>query len=837
MEQPRQNRKQEHTILMMLWTWLVNQILSMEIFHASKHPPHHQQAIKKLRSARGSIVSVWRIVNWFSTLRVILWTNGGFTLSLFIYFAALATLIFFIIVIGASQCTGLLIPGLGVPIECDNIFLQPNQTTQRSAFSYHYDDLCGPNGANANWSIVATVPYCDLNSTSLSNINTFRGILFINSLAALFLNIIAFYALIYIMRNRGRYLPKTCRGVLASFTKGIEKGSLMVSYSWTNETLDIARKVASAFSGGKCWVDIRNILPGASIQDICTSAAAKCTAAYVFLTPEYLQSHNCSLELLNLEPKCIPYLCEHNDWIDDTDTLNFVDSDLNEGTLETNGDSIKHGTPLVSQMRQRKNTWGNIKSEHEDEFASLHGMPTNEEKDGTDMVKDEDDDDDEPTIDGNEVEDEEATSPLRISRVLKRNPNHPAKLIVIVTDEVEDTEELDEKTYEFHQQILRVLREQGHYLIYERDNVLKYFRYNNYRMVLQTLVLSKALVHIYRRQETTPAINENWQATSASMVKTWFLNIFYMLPIISGAVQLLITGRSFTSSDSSNSTANTITTALAVQIALLVWQAFSLRGTDSFISWMWKFMLLPFYRPIHRAGKFSKLPDTAHLLAVLKSLQIGKKLKIFASPTAPKYLKTALQSLSKFDVIDIVGEYEQPDFKFVCLDIEEGKSSLFSKQKYAVKVPPVLDDSGASMYWTRSNFPKVAAFNPKNIRTAFIKCGQPPKLETILVQMLKTSLGLPLRASLTIGRNHFKHIDFDVTSSKKVLVKRTGKFLQGLKHIPTRINKTTQKLIHDTKTNLDAVDPDGGSLDNQNEKLVLTNMNPSFNADEPSTMA
>ena len=125
--------------------------------------------------------------------------------------------------------------------------------------------------------------------------------------------------------------------------------------------------------------------------------------------------------------------------------------------------------------------------------------------------------------------------------------------------------------------------------------------------------------------------------------------------------------------------------------------------------------------------------------------------------------------------METVDSPEEAEFAFVCLDRNPVRHvhllrNVISRREVDVDVPPVLDASGATIYWTTAAYETIVKHKPRNVRKAFIKCGKPPKLETVLVQLMKRSLDLPLRASVTVGRHPFKHIDFEIQSQKKLLL-------------------------------------------------------------------
>eukprot|EP00735_Rhodelphis_limneticus_P009214 TRINITY_DN2617_c0_g1::TRINITY_DN2617_c0_g1_i1::g.26259::m.26259 TRINITY_DN2617_c0_g1::TRINITY_DN2617_c0_g1_i1::g.26259 ORF type:complete len:561 (-),score=166.94,TIR_2/PF13676.1/0.0062 TRINITY_DN2617_c0_g1_i1:141-1823(-) len=103
-------------------------------------------------------------------------------------------------------------------------------------------------------------------------------------------------------------LPKSLPDIVYDFFKGFPRGTIMVSYCWADDVV-VPRRVAAYFPCS--WLDIENLLPGASVQESCREAAHCAKFRFVFASQKYFKSANCSVEFEQIDkvPGCSFILC------------------------------------------------------------------------------------------------------------------------------------------------------------------------------------------------------------------------------------------------------------------------------------------------------------------------------------------------------------------------------------------------------------------------------------------------------------------------------------------------------------------------------------------------
>lgn len=110
------------------------------------------------------------------------------------------------------------------------------------------------------------------------------------------------------MLNKGLFLSKPPRQLLKLLLEGVPRGAFMVSYKWSKLDREVANAITTSLPPYLCWLDVNNLLPGSSVEDACTAAAQSARVAFVLLSPGYLISRNCLLELTTLDPNLACFL-------------------------------------------------------------------------------------------------------------------------------------------------------------------------------------------------------------------------------------------------------------------------------------------------------------------------------------------------------------------------------------------------------------------------------------------------------------------------------------------------------------------------------------------------
>eukprot|EP01147_Barroeca_monosierra_P005907 gene5907-9092_t len=102
-----------------------------------------------------------------------------------------------------------------------------------------FNDVC----STENFHTLTLVPSCTRTQEQLdSSMKRFDQLA--DKISALIsLCIVSMLCAAYLLRNRGRFLSKHPGGILRSMCKGLKRGTFMVSYSWTGETLSAARSI------------------------------------------------------------------------------------------------------------------------------------------------------------------------------------------------------------------------------------------------------------------------------------------------------------------------------------------------------------------------------------------------------------------------------------------------------------------------------------------------------------------------------------------------------------------------------------------------------------------
>ena len=261
-----------------------------------------------LRQLRGSFLTTFLPLHVLISLRELLWKREAFVAMFILFWVWLLWLLIVSVSVSGAECFASVIPLFG---NHSCLFANMTRDTPYTT-TWAFEDWCVDSHGTQT-----VVPVCGMTERSVGSVR--QGIevaantLWYQFAAGLLLSGTTFFMYKY----RGNFLAKKPRTVLRAMVKGLRRGTFMVSYSWTGETLLAARSVANLFLEGRCWVDVQNILPGASIEDICTTAAAKADVGFVFITPEYLASRNCCLELINFEPACAPLIAPRMGLIDD----------------------------------------------------------------------------------------------------------------------------------------------------------------------------------------------------------------------------------------------------------------------------------------------------------------------------------------------------------------------------------------------------------------------------------------------------------------------------------------------------------------------------------------
>ncbi|EGD80011.1 hypothetical protein PTSG_10286 [Salpingoeca rosetta] len=389
-----------------------------------------------------------------------------------------------------------------------------------------------------------------------------------------------------------------------------------------------------------------------------------------------------------------------------------------------------------------------------------------------------------------------------LSQLLQREPGRASRLVVIVSLNAFDNQR------ELRTELVSILSNAGHYVWFARPSTEIQLRRRLPRLVLEGFLRINTFQDIYKRQQTTPAVNDYWHGTAASMFKT--ANLHIATPLLA-LLMWVVDGVFFVVANLQDDTTDTnltssgiellidivaaalIIVALAVHIALVV----AMRGSYSHkhMRWLWiinpligiEYLLSYISPPIAQSIDFASLPDAGYLLAIVVRLRIGKRLRVCAKGIAkmPQLVKGALRTLIQYGVIQMTDTQDQADFSLVCLDVDDGvtvrKPRLGFGSTGGVKlcVPENLDTSGATLYWTRFTLEDIVKVAP-DAKTAMIKCSSNkqltsaqacPGLETIFVQMLKRSLGLTLTAHVAAGRGNFEDIDFEDVQQSSFLSK------------------------------------------------------------------
>mmetsp|Transcript_25316 Transcript_25316/g.76240 ORF Transcript_25316/g.76240 Transcript_25316/m.76240 type:complete len:818 (-) Transcript_25316:3221-5674(-) len=106
--------------------------------------------------------------------------------------------------------------------------------------------------------------------------------------------------------QRATIEPLSIRKLMRKLTAGLPIGTFMVSYSWGSWkgeqcSASIVAEIADMLPS--CWWDKEQLLPGASVTEMCTAAASGCSYAFVFVSFSYLRSAICQTELEILREK------------------------------------------------------------------------------------------------------------------------------------------------------------------------------------------------------------------------------------------------------------------------------------------------------------------------------------------------------------------------------------------------------------------------------------------------------------------------------------------------------------------------------------------------------
>jgi len=120
--------------------------------------------------------------------------------------------------------------------------------------------------------------------------------------------LVTFLLLRSMVASKGIFLSKHHGTMLECLLRGAPQGAVMVSYKWSRKDSATATLIAAAFSNDTCWLDTLNLLPGSSIEDVCTAAAEEACVAFILLSPGYLKSRNCLLELTTFDPRLLDVL-------------------------------------------------------------------------------------------------------------------------------------------------------------------------------------------------------------------------------------------------------------------------------------------------------------------------------------------------------------------------------------------------------------------------------------------------------------------------------------------------------------------------------------------------
>ncbi|EGD79595.1 hypothetical protein PTSG_13047 [Salpingoeca rosetta] len=536
----------------------------------------------------------------------------------------------------------------------------------------------------------------------------------------------------HLIWSRQHFTAKTPTRMLKALTAGMQPGTFAISYSWSNWTKRIARKSFHCFFGDVCWIDIRNILPGHRIEDTCALAMASAKAGVVFLSDEYISSHNCCVELLNLEPKCGHVLAAMRpDWVDD-----LWDRDAkppNTGVLDQTVDAS-----YLSQLLRRTTT----------SSATLVIIVTRNFM--------------------------SADAKLRSQLVLKLGEcGHYLWY---------DQSSISSK--ELKHRYARILLEGfiacGAFNdIYREQQVTPAINEGWHGTV--SSVLRTARLHILQPLFGLAACEYD-TLMSFRLVERTQMPCRYNLTIKvyphSAVFRLLY------------SVAGVM---IHVLLTFAVRGGFSRK--QLWYSCITNWFLLPvpvlfhYFPSVRRSIDFASLPDAPLLLAMLVRLGIANKLGVYRQSHLTKSRERALRTLAYYDVIELVDTPEEADFSLICLDTPTSspgkiptRLSFFAKGRRIadMNVPETLDTSGATLYWTRHTIEELKVLVP-NASTAMIKCAPTdtrfleqdvtPGLDTIFVQMLKRSLGLDVTARVTAGRRNFKDIDFDDVQNASLCTK------------------------------------------------------------------